>query len=112
MSEGIEKLINDWRANVAAYAKAKAEHDYLDHFRKSKIALLMNEALSNGIEAANAQDRYARSHSEYIELLEGLRASTEQSEDLRYRMKIAEARVEVWRTKQANNRREQKQYGA
>ena len=112
MSEGIEKLIHDWRNNVAAYAKAKAQCDYLNHFRKSKIALLMNQALSKGIEAANAQDRYARSHEDYIALLEGLRVATEESEDLRYRMKIAEARVEVWRTKQANNRREQKGYGA
>lgn len=107
----IERLISDWRANVAAYAKAKANQDYLYEFRKSKIAILMNEALSNGIEAANAQERYARSHEDYLGLLSGLKAATEEAENLRYRMKIAEARVEIWRTKQANNRREQKQYG-
>ena len=108
----IEKLISDWRKEVGNFAKAKAEHDYLYEFRKSLKAILMTEALQEGIDKANAQERYAYAHKRYTDLLDGLKVATEQAEDLRYRMKIAEARVEVWRTKQANNRREQKQYGA
>ena len=108
----IEKLLSDWRDNVGDYANAKSEHDYLYQFRKSLKAILMTEALNEGIDKANAQERYAYGHDRYIKLLAGLKVATEQAEDLRYRMKIAEARVEVWRTKQANNRRERNNYGA
>ena len=112
MGTDIEKMINDWRSNVSSYAKAKADHDYLYEFRKSLKAILMTQALETGITAANAQERFAYSHERYTDLLEGLRAATEQAEDLRYRMKIAEARVDIWRTKQANSRKEQQMYGA
>lgn len=111
MSSSIEKLISEWRGEVKNYAKAVAQYEYLYEFRKSKLSLLMNDAMSQGIEAANAQERYARSHPEYITLLEGLRVSKEQAEDLRYRMKIAEARISVWQTKEANARAEFKKYG-
>lgn len=109
--EQIEKLMTDWRNSIDDYARSKAECDYLKEFRKSKKALLMNDALSNGIEAANAQERYAYSHDEYVELLQGLRAATEKSEQLRWRMRIAEERIGVWRTQQANTRREFGNYG-
>ena len=107
----IEKLINDWRANVGDYARAKAQHDYLYEFRKSLKSILMTQAMSEGITAANGQERYAYSHERYLELLEGLKVATEQAEDLRYRMKIAETRVDVWRTEQANGRKEKTMYG-
>lgn len=109
----IEKLLHEWRSSVEEYASAKAEAEYLSHFRKSKIAILMTEAeVKEGIKAANAQDRYARAHPEYQELLLGLKAAVEKSELFRMRMKIAEQRVEVWRTNCANNRKEKGMYGA
>ncbi len=49
MSEQIEKLIHDWRASVGEYAKARAEMVYLTEFRKSKKAILMNQAQAEGI---------------------------------------------------------------
>lgn len=107
----IEKLIQEWRSEVDNYSQAAAQYEYLYEFRKSKLALLMNEALSQGIEAANAQERYARSHSEYVTLLEGLRVAKEKAENLRWRMKIAEAQISVWQTKEANQRAEFKKYG-
>lgn len=107
----IEKLLHEWRQRVDEYAKAKADMDYLKEFRKSKKAILMNEALTKGEEKVNAQERYAYAHDEYVQLLEGLRVATEKSESLRCRMKIAEERINVWRTKQANNRRESAHYG-
>lgn len=107
----IEKLINDWRASIGEYAKAKADMDYLKEFRKSKKAILMNQALSKGIDKANAQERYAYSHDDYVALLDGLREATKKAEELRWRMRIAEERINVWRTKQANTRRESAHYG-
>jgi len=48
--------------NSPEYAKAKSQRVYLEEFRKTKKALLMKEALSSGIEAANAQEREAYAH--------------------------------------------------
>jgi len=108
----IEELIHAWRANVSEYASAKAETVYLSEFRKSKKAILMVEAQANGIKTGQEREAYAYSHKEYLELLLGLRAATEKSEELKYRMIIAERRCDIWRTKQASGRREQKHYGA
>lgn len=112
MSEQIEKLIHEWRSSVDDYAKAKADQVYLTEYRKSKKAILEKEAAKEGLKTGQERESYAYSHKEYLEVLDGLREATEKSEGLRYRMKIAEERVNVWRTKQANGRREQNQYGA
>lgn len=112
MSEQIEKLIHEWRSSVDDYAKAKADQVYLTEYRKSKKAILEKEAAKEGLKTGQERESYAYSHKEYLEVLDGLREATEKAEGLRYRMKIAEERVNVWRTKQANGRREQSQYGA
>lgn len=112
MSESIEKLINDWRACVEQYAKAKAAAEYLKEYRKSKKAMLIAEAEQNGLKTGQERESYAYAHAEYVELLQGLREAIEQSESLRWRMNIAQDRVKVWQTKCANNRKEQGMYGA
>ena len=70
--------------NREAYAQAKAQRVYLEEFRKSKKALMMKDALTRGIEAANAQEREAYAHPEYIALLEGLAAAIEKEETLKW----------------------------
>jgi len=84
------------------YAQAKADRVHLEHFRKSKKALLMNECTEK---VATAREQYAYSHPEYIELLEGLREAVRVEETLRWRLTAAQLRVEVWRSENANNRR-------
>ena len=112
MSDQIEKLIHEWRLGVDEYAKANAEKNYLTEFRKSKKAILMAKAQEQGVKTGQERATYAYSHPEYLELLIGLREATEKSEGLRYRMKIAEERIGIWRTKQASSRKEQGHYGA
>ncbi len=112
MSGDIENLIHEWRSNVAAHSKAKAEAVYLSEFRKSKKAILMAEAQEKGVKTGQERETYAYSHPEYLELLTAIKVSIEVSEDLRYRMIIAERRCDIWRTKAANNRKEQSAYGA
>jgi hypothetical protein len=87
--------------NAPKFAKAKSERVYLEEFRKSKKALLMGQS---GESAANAQERYAYAHAEYLALLEGLKAAVEVEERLRWDLIAAQARVEIWRTESANNR--------
>lgn len=84
------------------YAQAKADRVHLEHFRKSKKALLMNECTEK---VATAREQYAYSHPEYIALLEGLREAVRVEETLRWRLTAAQLRVEVWRSENANNRR-------
>ena len=112
MSEQIEKLIQEWRSGVEEYAKANADKVYLTEYRKSLKAILMARAQEEGVKTGQERETYAYAHAEYLELLKGLREATEKSEGLKYRMKIAEERIGIWRTKQASSRREQSHYGA
>lgn len=86
------------------FAKAKSKRVYLEEFRKSKKALLMKDALLKGIEAANAQEREAYSHPEYLQLLQGLAAAIEIEETLKWQLEAARMRVDVWRSEEASNR--------
>lgn len=85
----------------SVYAKAKASRVYIEEFRKSKKALLMQASLES---ALGAQEREAYAHHEYIELLKGLREAVETEESLRWKLIAAQARIEVWRTECVNNR--------
>ena len=96
------KAVDFLIANAEKFAKAKADRVYLEEFRKSKKALLMNACTEK---AANAREQFAYSHPEYIELLEGLREAVRVEETLRWRLTAAQLRVEVWRSENANNRR-------
>jgi hypothetical protein len=90
--------------NAGLFAKAKADRVYLEEFRKSKKALLMQEAFLAGVDTMAGQERDAYARSEYRELLEGLKAAVEVEESLKWKMTAAQLRVEIWRTIQANNR--------
>lgn len=83
------------------YAKAKAERVWIEEFRKSKKALLMKACPESSIAA---QEREAYADPEYRALLDGLKAAVEAEETLRWGLVAAQARVEIWRTEQANNR--------
>jgi hypothetical protein len=90
--------------NAGLFAKAKAERIYLEEFRKSKKALLMQEAFLAGVDTMTGQERDAYARSEYRELLEGLKAAVETEEKLKFQLIGAQLRVDIWRTNQANNR--------
>lgn len=84
------------------YAKAKAERVYMDEYRKSLKAILMKKA---GESSVAAQEREAYSHPDYLTHLTAIRAAVEAEETLRWGIVAAEARVEVWRSQEASNRR-------
>jgi hypothetical protein len=95
------KAIDYVIANAGKFAQAKANRIYLEEFRKSKKALLMNQSTEKTV---NAREQYAYSHDEYLALLDGLKAAIEVEEKLKWEIAMAQARVEVWRSEQANNR--------
>lgn len=105
MSEPVEpqRAVDFLIEHSRQYAQAKADRVHLEHFRKSKKALLMNACPEK---AVAAREQYAYSHPEYIALLEGLREAVRVEEALRWRLTAAQLRVEVWRTQEASARAE------
>ncbi len=97
----IEKALEFMRDNAQALAQAKANRVHIEQYRKSLKALKFIEAPEGTIAD---RENYAYSHPEYIELLDGLKAAVEEEERLKWMMAAAEAKVEVWRTQQANAR--------
>ena len=90
-------------ANAPVFAQAKSERVYIEEFRKSLKALLMQRSSESSI---GAQERDAYAHQEYRTLLEGLRAAVEKEETLRWQLVAAQARIDVYRTQAANARQE------
>lgn len=89
--------------NAKHFAKAKAERTALEYYAKSLKARLMK---ASGQSVIAAQEREAYSHEEYKQFIDGIEAATEIEEKLRWDLKAAELRVEIWRTEQANARQE------
>jgi len=96
------------RDNAPLYAKAKSERIFLEEFRKSKKALMMREAELAGHKTVAVQEREAYAHPEYIQVLEALKYAVEEEEKLRWLIVGAQAKIEAWRTIEANKRAEAK----
>lgn len=96
-----DKAVDYIIANAAKFSEAKADRVYLEEFRKTKKALLMSQS---DAKTAVEREQWAYAHPEYQELLMGLRAAVATEERLRWDLIAAQARVEVWRTRSANER--------
>lgn len=93
---------NDYiRDSAILYGTAKANRIQLMEYRKSKKALLMNEKQG---EPEHVRASYAYAHKDYIDLLDDIKDAVEAEEALRWRMKAAELKIEMWRSQQATNR--------
>jgi hypothetical protein len=110
--ERAEARLGELRVKSEEYAKAYAERNWLEELKKSKLAILMKEAEARGFTSAAAQEREARAHEDYLDLLLDLKKSTEMSERLRWELEIAKLGVAVWQTQNANERAERRAYGA
>lgn len=104
--ETSEKRFAELEALAAEYARAQAEADGLAEFRKSKKALLMQQAEQLGKTSAVIQERDAYAHPEYLELLDGLKAATERALALKWKLRAFEMRFDYWRSRQATARAE------
>jgi hypothetical protein len=92
------------RDKAPAYGEAKAQRVYLEEYRKTKKAMLMKEALKLGVEAANAQEREAYADPAYHQVLKGLAVAIEAEETLKWEMESARLDIEIFRTREATNR--------
>ncbi len=89
------------------YAKAKADCDYLKHFRKSKLAILKIRYAKDNPKMSNAGlDDLARADEEYLEVLNGMKEATQISEAAFWELTISKSGIQIWQTKQADRRAE------
>lgn len=96
--------INYMIKNSERYAQAKANRTYLEEYRKTMKAELCKQALANGFEAVNAQEREAYADPDYRQHLLAIKAAIEEEERLRWMLVAAQARIDVWRSMEASNR--------
>lgn len=87
--------------NSSKFAQAKAERVYLEEYRKTKKALLMSQSPAK---SAVEREQFAYAHTEYQVVLDGIKAAVEVEEDLKWRLTAAQMRVDIWRTREASNR--------
>lgn len=86
------------------YAEAKAHRVYLEEFRKSQKAMLMKQAMTEGVKSVAAAEIEAYSNPSYLEVLSGLQTAVENEEKLRWGLVSAQAKIDVWRSTEASNR--------
>lgn len=97
----IEKALEWLVKNATPAAQARANRVYVEEWRKVLKARLMKASKE---ESAAAQEREAYASDKYAEHLEAVRQAVEDDERFRWLTTAAEAKIEVWRSEQANAR--------
>jgi len=106
-----ERRMHDIRYLAHQHAQAKGNRVRLEHYRKIKLAELMKTAERQGFKAVNQQEREAYSSPEYLQVIDGLAEATRQESEHYWLLLLEQWKFEAWRTEQANQRAEFKQYG-
>jgi hypothetical protein len=101
------KAVEYLRDNAPKYAEAKANRVFIENYLRSvKSKLMGNEEGTLG-----AKEAYAYAHDDYVEQLKGLKVATEEEERLKFMLKAAELRVEIWKTQEYSKRAELRNMG-
>ena len=103
MSEPIDpqEAVDYMLRTAPRFAQARAQRLHIEEFRKSKKALLMQQ--SDG-KTVSEREAYAYAHPEYVQLLDGYKVAVEAEETFRWKLKAAELEVDIWRSREASNR--------
>jgi len=109
-NEQLERKLTEWRDLSERRAQAKAELTKLEHYRRSKLAMLM-KSFAGEFTSSAAQEREARAHPEYQEVLDGLAEATESFEKLDWELRISMKGSDLWQTTEATRREEMRAYG-
>jgi hypothetical protein len=92
----------DWLRDTANEAAQKrAERLYLDEYRKVLRAKLMKQHMDLPV---SAQEREALADPKYEEHLQALKTAIDEDEKMRFLRVAAEAKIEAWRSMNANHR--------
>lgn len=99
--ESIDKTLDWLRDNAVKAAMSRANRVYMDEYRKTIKATIMAEFKDKPI---GVQEREAYSDPRYVAHLEAIREAVREDETMRWLLVAAEARIEAWRSQQANLR--------
>lgn len=100
-----EEFFHKLAAVSKAHAAAEADKCHLMEYRKTLKSLLMIEAEKGDPKMpATKQERYAYSHPQYVELLDGLKVAIEKAVRYRHQFTVMQMEHESWRSKNARNR--------
>ena len=99
--QSMERALEWMMDNVTNLAQATANRKYIDDYKKVKWATLVLQAPEGTVAHKEA---WASAHPDYSGVLEGLKVAVKEELELKHLFTIAEAKIEVWRTIQANNR--------
>jgi len=105
--EDLDRALAYLRDTAIEAAQARANRLYLDDFSRVLRANIMSDHLA---EPVNAQERYAFADIRYRNHLEALKQAIFEDEKHRFLREAASAKIEAWRTYQANLRAESKAY--
>jgi hypothetical protein len=105
--EDVDKAVEYLRTNARSAAQARANRIYMEEYRKVVKAQIMRE--NTGL-PLGAQEVVACSDARYMQHLQAVKEAVEKDEYNRWMMVAAEAKIEAWRTQQANQRAEAKAY--
>ena len=108
----LEKRMEEIRQIGDSYASAKANLNYLEHYRKIRLAQMMKEKMSTCANMSVAKaDLESRAEEEYIKLCQDLKNAVEQESKLAWSKKMVELKFEFWKTNQISAMSERKKYG-
>ncbi len=99
--DDIDKALDWLIANAGRAATARANRVYVEEYRKTLKAQIMGEHKDKPI---GAQEREAYSDSRYLEHLQAIRTAVEADETMRWLYVSAQAKIDAWRSFQANQR--------
>ena len=99
--EDIHKAMDWLQKSANECAKDKATLDYLNAYTKPCKALLMKKFSHLPI---SAQTREAEAHEDYIKHIESVKIASEKHYKNQFFRETALAKIEIWRTQNANFR--------
>lgn len=99
--DDVQEAVDYLSENAGEAAKARAERIYMEEYRKVVKAKIMRLHLN---ESLGAQEATAYASTEYTNHLQVMKTAIEADELNRWKMVAAEAKIEAWRTQQANLR--------
>lgn len=100
-AEDFVDRLEKMRESIPKFADAKATRIYLENFRHSKRAMLMNQCRAKTV---SEREQFAYGHPEYIAVLDGLREAVKQEEQLKWQLERMKMDLSLWQSVNANNR--------
>ena len=97
----IEEAVNFLESSAVTAAMKRAERIYLEEYKKTVKATVM---LKYADASVAAQERNALASREYQDILSAMKTAIEEDEKIRFLRIAAEAKIEAWRSLNANYR--------